>query len=208
MSSDIFYIDIIDTLQCEYSQKLRVNTVNVIAINTWLILQLFPVPCICSWSSPDMVTLPPVLSRSSPPLQRTSTAEKLKVSTGLLSGRANSAPDHEKGGSWLSRPVLGPATAVKPSEAAALEDVTLASVAPYARRPTMKSCCCQLQLTAAYCRSDREAMAAEGTGPEQPRGVPCSEPRYVLARSRPSSAAAEVTPACSSAKILARGVRA
>ena len=55
----------------------------------------------------------------------------------------------EKGG-WPR--VVGPASARKESEAARLEDSALASVAPYALLPTMKSYGDQEQVTSGGCK--------------------------------------------------------
>ena len=74
----------------------------------------------------------------------------------ILCGCVDSDLDQEKGG-WPR--VVGPASARKESEAARLEDRALASVAPYALLPTMKSYGDQEQVTSGGCKQggDRES---------------------------------------------------
>jgi len=77
---------------------------------------------------------------------------------------------------------VGPASARKEREEARLEEVTLASVAPYALLTTMKSYGDQEHFISADWRSALDAMAADPTGPEQPGGVPSSDVRKLFSR--------------------------
>ena len=96
---------------------------------------------------------------------------------------------------------MGPASARKERGAARLEEVTLASVAPYALLTTMKSYGDQEHFTSGdyntkevpkpysarkhlvlTWRSALDAMAADPTGPEQPGGVPSSDVRKLFSR--------------------------
>ena len=77
------------------------------------------------------------------------------------SGGSKPEVPQENGGS--SPPaVVGPRTARKERVSAEEDDITLASVAPYGLRPTMKSSDCQEQETLLSWRSDLAEMAAAG----------------------------------------------
>ena len=90
-----------------------------------------------------------------------STLGNWKVLVTEYSGTAKPEVAQEKGGK-VPPAVVGPNTARKERVWAEEDDITLASVAPYGLRPTMKSSDCQEQETLLSCRSDLAEMAAAG----------------------------------------------